>query len=100
MPVTEHHVWCSNWNKTDECSGCKDLREKYPELDNDPDGLDLAEKYFPESVPLIYNPKPMPVTDFSPLTGQPDVCSICGKTIQEHVFFRFCPPKETNEKQV
>jgi hypothetical protein len=48
--MSEHHIWCSWTNKPAEtCSLCARLREKYPQIVDDPDGSLLASKYFPKA---------------------------------------------------
>jgi hypothetical protein len=49
----EHHIWCNiQRGNPKDCSQCIRFFAKYPPVENDPDGIKLGAKYFPDALPL------------------------------------------------
>ena len=51
-PFNGHHVWCNfdTRKPADDCN-CKSFHEKYPMTEDDPAGIELAAKHFPNAIP-------------------------------------------------
>ena len=50
-----HHIWCNFCHRDPKnCAMCDGLRKLYPEVEDDLEGIKLAEKYFPEAIPRTH----------------------------------------------
>jgi len=56
-PWNGHHVWCNGDHRTPAdtcrwCSGERGMHALYPMTDDDPIGINLAAKHFPDAIPI------------------------------------------------
>jgi hypothetical protein len=50
----DHHVWCNfaGYRPASGCSECERLQKLYPQIEGDPYGVALQQKYFPDAIPV------------------------------------------------